>query len=112
MKAKLSIKAVILITFLFMALIVVFNVYDMTVDKSDRYAYSQAEIKKLHIEKININTATVQQLCTLPSIGEKTANAIIEHRKTYGNFEKTQDIMDVENIGERTYLAIRSRITV
>lgn len=112
MKAKLSIKSVILMTFLFMVLVVAFNVYDMTVDKSDRYAYSQADIKKLNIEKVNINTATAQQLCTLPSIGEKTANAIIEYRKTHGNYQKTQDIMNVRNIGEITYLKIRSRITV
>ena len=112
MKAKISIRVLIAITFVFIVVIMVFNFYDIAVDKSDKYAYTKEDIQQLEIEKVNINTADVTQLCTLPSIGEKTANDIIEYRKTYGYFEKTEDIKNVRNIGERTYLEIRSMITV
>jgi competence protein ComEA len=61
---------------------------------------------------VNINTATAAELETLPGIGPKTADAIVEYREANGSFETIEDIMDVPGIGEGTFEKIRGGITV
>jgi len=61
---------------------------------------------------ININTAGVAQLSTLPGIGKKKAERIISYRKKKGRFRKTRDIMKVKGIGEKTYLKFAKKIRV
>ena len=56
--------------------------------------------------KININTATAEELCTLPGIGYVTANAIIEYRNTNGPFEYIEQLMDIKGIGTKKFLDI------
>lgn len=63
-------------------------------------------------EKININTATLEQLQTLTGIGESKAKAIIAHREENGNFEKIEDLKEVSGIGESVYEKIKDNITV
>lgn len=63
-------------------------------------------------EKININSAAVEELVKLPGIGHSTAKNIIEYRNSNGNFESKEQIMDVKGIGEKTYEKIRDRITL
>ncbi len=64
------------------------------------------------IKKININTASVQELTTLPRIGPKKAAAIIEFRNKNGKFQRVEDIMKVKGIGEKTFLRLKDLITV
>jgi competence protein ComEA len=61
---------------------------------------------------ININTATLDELDTLPEIGPKTAQAIIDYRNTYGLFTKIDDILEVNGIGPVTFEKIKDMITV
>jgi len=61
---------------------------------------------------VNINTATAAELETLPGIGPKTADTIVEYREANGPFETIEDIMDVPGIGEGTFEKIKDRITV
>lgn len=61
---------------------------------------------------ININTASKEELMTLPGIGESTANAIIDYRTNNGSFETTENITDVAGIGDATFENIKERITV
>jgi competence protein ComEA len=61
---------------------------------------------------ININTAHVEELDTLPGIGPKTARAIVEHRKTQGKFSSVEELLPVRGIGPKKLAAIRSHITV
>lgn len=63
------------------------------------------------IEKININKASKEELMTLPNIGEKRANAIIEYREN-SPFEKIEDIKNVTGIGEKFYQSLKDLITV
>ena len=63
-------------------------------------------------EKININTATLTELQTLPRIGEKIAQRIIDFRKENGKFNATTDLMKVKGIGEKIYNLIKDLITV
>jgi len=71
----------------------------------------QAESKAKQ-EKININTASLKELQKLPKIGVKVAQRIIDYRKAHGNFKKTEEIMKVQGIGEKTFKQIKDLITV
>lgn len=62
--------------------------------------------------KININTATVEELITLPGIGEATANKIITYRKENGKFEKVEDLKNVAGIGDSKLENIKDLIIV
>ena len=61
---------------------------------------------------INLNTATAAQIATLPGIGPKAADLIVQYRQKNGSFKKVEEIMNVRGIGEKTFLKLKSRITV
>ena len=63
-------------------------------------------------ELININTATVEQLDTLPGIGPSTAQKIVDYRATNGPFIVIEDIVKVSGIGPSTFDNIKDLITV
>ena len=63
-------------------------------------------------ETVELNTATAAELRTLPGVGERTAERIIEYREEHGGFEKIEDLMNVRGIGERTFLRLRPLIRV
>ena len=62
--------------------------------------------------RININTATVEELTMLPGIGPSYAQRIVEHREKNGPFKKVEDLLNVRGIGEKTFEKIRDRLTV
>lgn len=61
---------------------------------------------------VNINTADVAQLCTLPGIGESRAADIIAYREAHGGFAVCEDIMQVPGIKESVYNKISGKIAV
>lgn len=61
---------------------------------------------------INLNTATIDQLETLPGIGRKTAERILEQRQKSGGFKKIEDLMNVKGIGEKSFLKIKPMVFV
>jgi competence protein ComEA len=61
---------------------------------------------------INLNTATAAQIATLPGIGEKAAERIIEYREKNGGFKKPEELMNVKGIGEKSFLKLKPLITV
>lgn len=60
---------------------------------------------------VNINTATIEELQTISGIGESKAKSIVEYRQKNGLFEKIEDIINVEGIGESLYEKIKIYIT-
>ena len=62
--------------------------------------------------KIDLNSASVEQLMTLPGIGESKAEAIIRYREESGPFSCTEDVMNISGIKDRVYSQIEDCITV
>ena len=60
---------------------------------------------------INLNTATIDQLMTLPGIGQKTAERILEYRAKSGGFKKIEELMNVKGIGEKSFLKIKPLVS-
>ena len=60
--------------------------------------------------KVNINTATVEELKTLKGVGEKKAEAIIEYRKKNGSFKTKEDLMKGRGIGKKLFESFEERI--
>ena len=69
-------------------------------------------IGAVELVKVNINTATVDQLTSLNGIGEKYAAKIIEYRDKNGLFKTPADIMNVPGIGSKIFEQNKDRIVV
>lgn len=63
-------------------------------------------------QKVNINTATKEELMKLSNIGESKAEKIIDYRTANGNFNSIEDIKKVSGIGDKLYDSIKENITV
>ncbi len=64
------------------------------------------------MEKVNINTATIEGLSTLKYVGPKTAQAIIDYREANKGFKSPEDITQVKGVGDKTFQANKDMIVV
>ena len=63
-------------------------------------------------EKINLNTATLEDILQIPNIGEKTAQAILDFRAEIGGFSYVEDLLSVSGIGQARLEAIRQLVYI
>ncbi len=62
--------------------------------------------------KVNINTATEDELCKLPHIGEVRSRDIVDYRNTHGPFAAVEELKKVPGIGNETFRRLRDLVTV
>lgn len=84
------------------------RVITYTVDNPSSSAVSQS----IPVEKVNINTADKELLCSLDGIGQTKAAAIISYREANGEFADIEELMNVEGIGQKTFDNIKDMICV
>ena len=70
------------------------------------------EKTSINTTKININTATVSQLCTLHGIGVITAEKIINYREKNGGFKKAEELKKIEGLNASKFEDIKDKIFV
>lgn len=64
------------------------------------------------LQKVNINTATLEELMSLDGVGEKVAQKVLSFRKANGPFQKPEDLMMVKGIGQKMFEKNKDRIVV
>lgn len=62
--------------------------------------------------KIDLNTATLQQLQLLPGVGETIAQRILDYRSEHNSFNSVEDLMNVSGIGEKKFEQIKPYVKV
>jgi competence protein ComEA len=67
---------------------------------------------RVNAGRVNINTASLTELNTLPGIGPTTAQAIVDYRLQNGLFQSIEDLQNVPGIGPATFASIRDYITI
>ena len=77
---------------------------------------TEAEVPREEIApdfpQVDLNTATAEELDTLPGIGESLARRIIAYREANGPFGSIEEIMEVSGIGEAKFAELEDRVTV
>ena len=71
-----------------------------------------ASVSADKVPPLNLNTATAADLERLPGIGPKVAARIVDYRTKKGPFRKTEELMNVQGIGEKSFLKLRAQLTV
>lgn len=74
-------------------------------------AFVSALMLSVSLWAVNINTASIEELSTLPGIGKGTAEKIVEYRKLH-KFKKTSDLLDVSGIGQKKFDKIQSKLSI
>jgi competence protein ComEA len=61
--------------------------------------------------RVSLNSATLEQLDTLPGVGPVTAQAIVAYRTAHGGFQRVEDLLDVKGIGEQTLADLKDLVS-
>ena len=80
--------------------------------RQDKTQYVFKADKKRIVGKVNLNTADVEMLQSLPGIGPAMAQRIIDYRKSFGPFRTTKDLIKVKGIGPKTFDKLKKAVTI
>jgi competence protein ComEA len=75
-------------------------------------AFSLSSFAAFAADKININTASADELQLLYGVGPSTANAIVQYREQNGAFANVDDLVNIKGIGEKKVATIAENVTV
>lgn len=64
------------------------------------------------VRPVNLNTATLTELMQLPRVGLKTAERIVAFRKQHGGFQRSEELLNVKGIGEKSYARLKPHLLV
>ena len=87
------------------------NVLSEEFDSFDKTGLD-VDVKSVNYELININSATEEELKTLPGIGDSIATRIVKYRQQNGKFNSIEDIMKISGIKDKLFSKIKEYITV
>ena len=73
---------------------------------------TEAAAESAPTQLVDLNTAGVDELTTLPGIGERLAKRIVDYRTEHGPFESLEALMEVSGIGEKKLEELRDYVTV
>lgn len=72
----------------------------------------KAKLVQMKMQKINVNTATLEELTALPGVGTKKAAAIIEYREKFGKFGSIEQIAEVKGVGKKMLEKMKDQISL
>lgn len=75
-------------------------------------AFSLSSFAAFAADKINLNTASTDELQLLNGVGPSTANAIVQYREQNGAFGSVEDLANIKGIGEKKVANIAENVTV
>lgn len=62
--------------------------------------------------KVNVNSASAEQLAAVPGVGPKLAARIVEHRQKSGAFKSLEELLSVKGIGEKSFAKMQGYFTL
>lgn len=90
----------------------VVNVADASMIVTQTESAADPTVVPVEDNRVNLNTATLEELDALPGVGPSTAKNIIAYREAHGGFAAPEEIMNVKRIGEKTFDKLKAHITV
>jgi len=63
-------------------------------------------------KKINLNTATLKELDSLPGIGKELGKRILDYRESKGNFSSIEELKKIKGIGQKTFEKLKDLVTI
>ena len=88
------------------------NVTDASMMVTQKESIADPTVVPGEDKRVNLNTATLEELDALPGVGPSTAKNIIAYREAHGGFAAPEEIMNVKRIGEKTFGKLKAHITV
>ena len=73
---------------------------------------AKSNMGQQHMTQVDLNTATLEQLVSLPGVGKKKAAAIIEYRTKNGNFQSVDDLINVKGVGKKMLRKLEGQIKI